>query len=251
MLIKKLNHIYFVLVIVISFTNVVADTYYEKIGKQENGFYSQCSQDRFIFETFFKYKKAGTFIDIGAHNGIAFSNTKFFEEQGWKGICIEPIPEVFRELEKNRNCICIQGCITDYEGVGQFLRVGGEPEMLSGLINNYDLRHLNRIRDEASRRTFGEEPQIINVQCYLLNSILEKNGIFHIDYLSIDTEGNELEILKSIDFNRFLIDVIDVENNFGETTTREFLKSKGYRFYTNVAHDDIFVRDAMNIYINK
>ena len=64
-------------------------------------FYSQFGQDAFVFKEFFENKQNGIFIDIGAHDGESFSNSKFFEKTlNWKGICIEPIPEVFQELKK-------------------------------------------------------------------------------------------------------------------------------------------------------
>jgi FkbM family methyltransferase len=66
--------------------------------------------------------------------------------------------------------------------------------MLSGLIDNYDARHLQRINQELKQH--GGNKEIIDVSCYKLENILREQNINHIDYLSIDTEGNELAILK-------------------------------------------------------
>jgi hypothetical protein len=63
-------------------------------------FYSQFNQDRYMFETFFKENKKGFFVDIGAHDGITGNNTKFFEEIGWSGVCVEPLPFIFEKLKK-------------------------------------------------------------------------------------------------------------------------------------------------------
>ena len=64
-------------------------------------YYSQCKQDQYINESFFKGKDSGVFVDIGAHNGISLSNSYFFEKElGWNGVCIEPMPEVYSELKK-------------------------------------------------------------------------------------------------------------------------------------------------------
>lgn len=216
------------------------ENHYGKIGRKVDGYYSQCGQDRFLSENWFKNKKEGVFVEVGAHNGIAYSNTKFFEEQGWKGICIEPIPEVFEELKKNRSCICIQGCISDHSGEDVFLKVEGEPEMLSGLLSKYDPRHLQRVFAEATNRSYGKEPQRIITKCYILNDVLKQNNFFHVDFLTIDTEGGELDILKTIDFEQFDIDFIDVENCFGEPEIKNFLVSKGYEFLTNTGWDDLF-----------
>jgi len=65
--------------------------------------YSQCGEDLFLYNTFFKNKQNGTYIELGALDGNLYSNTKFFEEQfGWKGILIEPHPNKFELLQKNR-----------------------------------------------------------------------------------------------------------------------------------------------------
>ncbi|MBS0652883.1 MAG: FkbM family methyltransferase [Verrucomicrobia bacterium] len=212
---------------------------------EELQFFSQYEQDRYVYETFFKDKKNGVFVDIGAHDGISINNTYFFEKfMGWQGICIEPIPEVFTRLQSNRNCLCIQGCIYDKSETVQFLRVHGYPEMLSGIIENYDLRHIHRIEREV--RQMGGSFEIIEVKCYSLTKLLLDHGLRHVDYLSIDTEGGEMKILQSIDFDQIDIDVIDVENNYGEPF-QQFLESVGYKRAPYQGHwgspDEIYYKD--------
>lgn len=202
-------------------------------------FYSQFKQDEYVYTHFFRDTKDGVFIDIGAHDGISLSNTYFFEKYlGWTGICIEPMPHIFQRLEQNRSCSCIQGCIAPTEGVAPFWVVASDSrntEMLSGLVHAYDPRHIQRIIGES-----GGAGETIFVQCYTLNSILAQQGISHIDYLSIDTEGGELAILQSIDFDRYTIDVIDVENNYNDPAFRLFLESKGYIFIKKIAIDELY-----------
>lgn len=157
-------------------------------------YYSQCGQDQYVNEQIFKNLQGGVFVDIGAHNGITFSNTYFFEkERGWKGICIEPIPARFAELKACRDCLCIEGCISDINGISQLLMVSSnrvDTEMLSGLLHKYEPKHLERVKREVS--IYGNTYETIDVQCYILNDLLEQNGIIHVNYLSIDTEGGNL-----------------------------------------------------------
>ncbi len=206
-------------------------------------YYSQCQQDQFVNEHFFINLRGGTFLEIGAHNGITYSNTYFFEKElGWRGICVEPMPERFAELQACRNCVCIQGCVADREGLGVLLQVSSpfvNTEMLSGLLDKYDPRHLERVKVEIER--FGGSYETIEVQCYLLNDLLEKNGITHLNFLSIDTEGGEFDILSSIDFSNYKIDVITVEDNYGDPRFIPFLKEKGYHYVTLLGQDLIFV----------
>ena len=65
--------------------------------------------------------------------------------------------------------------------------------------------------------------------------------MYEFDYMSLDTEGSELKILKSIDFNKFKIKVITSENGEGESPVRDFMKTKGFTFFKRLGIDDVFV----------
>ncbi len=206
-------------------------------------YYGQTKQDKYVNEHYFNNKQGGVFIEIGAHDGITYSNTYFFEKElGWTGICIEPIPERFVELQAHRTCICVEGCISDVSGASQLLRVTSpvvNTEMLSGLLNKYDPRHLKRVDIEI--RKMGGSHQVIEVQCYELNDLLEKNEITHVNFLSLDTEGGEYDILASIDFTKVMIDVILLEDNYEDPRFFTLLEKKGYNFVTRLKQDLLFV----------
>lgn len=201
-------------------------------------YYSQVGQDEYIHKNIFPHKKDGIVIDIGANDGVKFSNSLKFEQLGWKCICVEPLPRAYEELKKNRSCICIQGCISDQEGIDQFLEIKGGCEMLSGLTSKYDPRHVSRITYEVHQNRASYE--IIPVICYKLNAVLDAYDIHHVDILSLDVEGGELGILKSIDFDRFSIDVICVEDNYNDPELREFLTQKGFVLIANLECDRVF-----------
>lgn len=201
-------------------------------------YYSQVGQDKFLYENFFTNKRGGIFVDIGAYDGIFFSNTYFFEKYlNWDGLCIEPNPEIFKQLKINRKCRSIEGCICVNSGLVPFLKINGRPEMLSGIISLYDPRHLERIEREV--KLYGGSTEIIFAKCYSLTQLLLDNHLTKVDYLSLDTEGGELEILKSIDFNIIDIDVISVENNYG-IDFNTFLESVGYEKIANCEWDEIY-----------
>lgn len=201
---------------------------------------SQHGQDMYINEKIFHNKKNGIFLDIGAHNGVAINNSLFFEKElNWSGVCVEPMPDIFKELEKNRNCICINGCVTNETKKDKFLRVKGYPEMLSGLVSEYNENHLKRIDYEI--QLFGGSKELIDVNCYNINEILEKYNLFDIDYCSIDTEGNELKILKSIDFSKFKIKCFTIENNYTSNKLKKFMISKNYLLKEILGCDEVYV----------
>ena len=203
------------------------------------GYYSQYGQDKLISTTLLPGVVNGTFVDIGAHDGITFSNTYFLERLGWTGLAVEPIPEVFAQLKANRNCICENGCVGAPAGKRRFRRITGYSEMLSGLVNEYDPRHEERISRTIRER--GGAFDEIEVICFDFNDLCTKHNLNRIDYLSIDVEGGELPIIRSIDFSRFDIRVIGVENNYSDDSVSSHLQKQGFTFHSH-AGDDFFVK---------
>lgn len=203
-------------------------------------YFSQYGQDAFLDKSVFKKKTRGFFIDIGANDGITYSNTYFFEKyRNWKGICIEPHPDAFTKLQSNRNSILIKACISEIEGKAEFLKIDGYAEMLSGLQNKYTSDHIERIRREI--KIHGGKQETIGVNCRSLEFILKDHKIEeNIDYCSIDTEGGELEILQSINLEKNPIKIISVENNYYGGKIREYLKSFNYRLLKIIGSDEIY-----------
>jgi FkbM family methyltransferase len=200
-------------------------------------YFSDGGQDKYVNENFFSNKSEGFFIDIGAHEGIQYSNTYFFEKSlHWKGICFEPNPVTFKKLKKNRSCECVNAAISDESG--KFSFVCHPCSWVSGLSSKYSEQHAKKwhVQEEIQNR----QAQVIQVDCFLLNNILNERNIDHVDLLSIDTEGGELEILKSINFDAFSIDVIVVENIYNDTSYKDFLESVGYQCVTKLLRDEIY-----------
>jgi len=209
-------------------------------------YYSLCKQDQFVNEHFFKNKKNGVFVDIGAYDGVEGSNTYFFEKiLNWTGICVEPVSLLFEKLRESRACVCVNGCISDKEGEAKFLKItgpGGSVGMGGGLFDKYEPEQSENLQKYFTEGTCRGE--IISAKCYTLERVLKENNINHIDYLSVDVEGAEFDILKSINFDEIDIDVIDVENNFEKPQIRNFLQSKNFMFVSRVGNDDIFRKSS-------
>ena len=205
------------------------------------GYSSQCGQDKLIVETILPGLKNGIFVDVGAHDGVKFSNTFFLEEKlGWTGLAIEPIPEVFAKLKNNRKCSLVNGCVAAHAGKSQFQIVTGYGEMLSGLRDEHNERHLKRINREMA--DFGGSTSIIEVECFTLNQLLEVHRIKHVDYLTIDAEGAEYSILSNFDFNSYSIQVIGLENNYKDCRMMDLLLKNGYRFHSILDCDEFYVK---------
>lgn len=206
--------------------------------------YSQLGQDTFI-DTILNKKYNGVFVDIGAHDGKSCSNTLFFEEsRNWTGICIEPGPNEFKILNSFRKSININACISNYDGESEFTYIEGYANMLSGLSEDYNISHKNRISNEVGH--YGGDVQKIMMKVYKLQTILDMHNIHDIDYCSIDTEGSEFNIVQSIDFDRTKIKLFSIENNYGTNEIKNFLETKGYYLHTKLQWDDIFIKDEKN-----
>ena len=206
---------------------------------------SQIGQDKFIDE-FFEKKEGLTFLDIGAHDGVSISNTFFLEkERNWNGICIEAQPSEFEKLKSNRKCICVNVAVSNYNGETDFIYVEGYANMLSGISDDYNLSHKHRIENEV--KAYGGAINTIKVPVKTLQSILDEHNTHNIDFCSIDTEGSEFNIIKSIDFDKTEIKVFIIENNYREKKIENFLIGKGYALYKKIEWDDVFVKQK---YIN-
>jgi FkbM family methyltransferase len=210
-----------------------------------NGF-SQYGQDTFVDE-FLGGRRGGFFLDIGAHDGVTFSNSLFFEKhRGWRGVCIEPNPSVYEKLSTNRTCKSLNVAVSERSGMLKFAKVSGHAEMLSGIVDDYDPKHLKRIKREVTQH--GGDVELIEVAAVSVNKLLESMGVTTVDFCSIDTEGGELPILQGIDFKRFHFRTIAVENNYRSVEFRKLLTAAGFKLLHTVSCDEIYanVRDIQN-----
>lgn len=197
--------------------------------------YSQVGQDLEIVK-YYNGLRDGYFVDIGATNGIALSNTYLLETQyDWKGICVEPIPSAYEELVKNRKAHCLNRAV--YNTTDQ--------EVNFTVAHNHDLSGIYECLDLCKDQIDnGGREQDIKATTITLTDLLDKyKAPSFIHYLSLDTEGSELEILKAMDFTRYTFGRIDVEHNFMEprrTLMRNLLSAYGYEYIGANQQDDCY-----------
>lgn len=208
-------------------------------------YYSQDSQDRLI-DIFLDRAENGFFVDIGAHNGIKFSNSYFFEKnRNWSGICVEPMPEVFEELKQNRSCHLVNGVVSNYSGSLEFRRIKGRGDMLSGIAKHQSEQHKQRMVEKVEE--VGSELEILEVSSHTLSEILKKYEVKRINYLSIDVEGAEVDVISSLDFSQYVIEYMTIENNYDSNSLRDLIVSNNYKFVFRHGSDDFYVHaDTFN-----
>lgn len=202
-------------------------------------FFSQHGQDQYVYENFFRHKRGGVFVEVGAYDGETMSNTLFFERfLGWSGVCVEPLPSAFAKLSSMRTALCVNAGVSDYEGEGEFADVDMPAhygKMYSGLVDNYDERHRQFINN------YAQGGQRLKVKVRRLGDILDESGIRCIDYMSIDTEGSEIKIIRSLDWTRFDVDVVSIENNYQDQAIVDHMAAVGYdRVHVFQGFDELY-----------
>jgi FkbM family methyltransferase len=167
-------------------------------------------------------KRNGYFVEFGATNGLKNSNTWYLEkEMGWSGILAEPNPFWHRDLAASRNAHIEHKCVSSESGkMVSFITTNDVDPELSGIADFADGDHWAETRDRGTR---------IQVETISLDDLLDKyDAPASIDYMSIDTEGSELDILSSYSF-RHQFQVLSVESNpRNEAALCELLTNKGY-----------------------
>jgi FkbM family methyltransferase len=200
--------------------------------KKLPGYRGQMRQDAYMNEEFAKNTRNGIFVDVGAFDGAIMSNSYFFETQlDWAGICIEAHPAHFAKLKQNRNCTCVHGAAFDKKTKIR-LRVSTVNKMLSGIDGAHNTEH--RMRGKIS---------FLDIDTVVLKDLFVEHGIKTVDYLSVDTEGSELEVLKGIDFTKTHVNVINFEHNFDKPhyeKIKTFLVNRGFRLDRFLGHDVFF-----------
>lgn len=211
-------------------------------------FNSQHGQDEYLETNIFKGYKNGFYVDVGAHDGISINNTLYFEKNNnWTGINIEPNKKVFDKLVTNRpNNINLNCAVCNNDGETEFLCNVGYSEMLSGIKNNFDHRHLQRLQNENMQ--MGSTTEVIQVNTKKLETILNECNITHINYLSIDVEGAEFEVIKSINFDKAFIDVIGFENNYEDVSAPIVKFLENNNFVVIHTSCDIFMINKKSIF---
>ncbi|HQQ96779.1 MAG TPA: FkbM family methyltransferase [Cyclobacteriaceae bacterium] len=204
--------------------------------------YSQYRQDEVLMEIVFNHNRGGVFLDIGANDGVTYSNTYLMEKlYGWTGVCVEPLPRAFEKLSASRNCKLDQCAIGSKSRVDVFLEIDGYSEMLSGIKRNYDKKHLDRIENEIGRH--GGNSREISVRTKGIDDLLRDHELTSINYCNIDTEGSEFEILMAFPFSRCNVDVITVEGNYmiDRWKIRLWLMLRGFVYVADLGGDMLFV----------
>jgi len=198
---------------------------------QERTYYSQCGEDYILWQLF-KDQPKGFYVDIGACDGLLYSNSYGFDLAGWCGMCVEGHPHYFEQLQKNRpNAININSVV-------------GNSDLDSIPFYASNIGALSTFSESAMKwfisRFARDNPKwkILSLPMHTLQTIFDNyipKGTI-IDFLSIDIEGNDLDALKGLDMNvkwKPRVIVAEVLLDFDAQALnklKNYLAGFGYRF---------------------
>ena len=202
----------------------------------------------FLNENYFKNKKNGTYIELGALDGVLYSNTKFFQDKlNWRGILIEPHPDKFILLQKKRpNNFLFNNLVSCHKEELKFRYFIDNHAAVSGVENTLSQHHFETYfeSDNQWNKSLPQNTKLIKP--ITLTEIIKSTKISHIDFLSLDVEGHEYEVLKSWDFSividLILIETLDVQPE-KDQLCRDILIENGYIFIQNCKHNEIYIHN--------
>lgn len=200
--------------------------------------HSQLRQDLFVI-SHFDYKENGYFVEFGATNGLDLSNTYLLEHKfSWTGILAEPAKVWHEDLQHNRPKAVIESlCVWKDSNSELVFNETQDPELST-------VDAFSQVDGHKKARLSGTRYAVKTIS---LGDMLRKhNAPKHIDYLSIDTEGSEFEILDSFNFNEYSFGIITVEHNYTEQRDQLYrlLTKNGYkRIHEQISYfDDWYIK---------
>jgi FkbM family methyltransferase len=188
-------------------------------------------------------KPKGTYVDIGAYDGLNLSNTAFFESLGWSGLLVEAHPELAEQCRRNRPKSDVVHAAVGDVGCGpkmEFSMVRGESGVDTLSFSNDAEANLGRIARE------GGKIEKVAVPAMPLRSLLAAKGIREIDLLSIDVEGAEMSVLRGAGLNDIRCRLIIIEDNSegADRSVAEYLGGLGFRRVCRVGCNDFYLRGS-------
>ena len=175
---------------------------------------SQSRQDVYVVYAM-NGMQGGTYIDIGANDGVTFSNSYMLEKQlGWSGLLVEPLkwlmPKLYEHRRANNNIL--NACVYNRTYLAEFIEV---PQSLNHIeIKGFGEDMYSGVQDTWAHvnKSWIPPNSVVNpVPCFHAQTILDAFNITHVNYLSVDAEGADEAILRSIDWSRFSADIISFE----------------------------------------
>lgn len=201
-------------------------------------YYSEYETDKYIRENFFPdFDYKGIMVEVGAGPEEGFSASKHWRNNGWRAICIDPVPKFVEQHKQAGSEIYQYACSFEPKEKATFQTVvtGTWPSSMENI--SYSALQV-RYPLTMGRPVVTE----IEVEVITLNSLLERLNVEKVDLVSIDVEGWEIEVLRGFDVNKYKPTVILLENFEHRKSYVDYMESVGYKFHSNLDYNYIFTQ---------
>ncbi len=200
--------------------------------------YSQCGED-LILDYLNHHKTTGFYVDVGANDPRVFSNTYFFYKKGWNGLVVEPNLQKLSQYSYWRKRDVRVRCAVGPQGSFTFYTFKEDA--------------LNTMSEEVARSYENMGHKILStetVPSLPLSDIFKEQNIKHIDFLSIDTEGQNFEVLQTNDWNTYRPNFVVVETAEFDKPDDESLEEKYNTYMEHVGYKKVANTTMNSIYKN-
>jgi FkbM family methyltransferase len=197
-------------------------------------FYSQHGEDEILWD-FFRDQSQGVCVEVGGFDGETFSNTLAFEEHGWRAIIVEPMPHFAKKIRARRPQATLFACAAGAAPGEARLVIAHGVEALS--TTTAEPAHLERIRK------MGGATEEVTVAVRTLDDLLAEAGVARVDFITIDVEGGEMNVLAGFDLQRWRPRMVILENGEGKKCPRlhdEMLR-RGYHWFISTGCNEWYV----------
>jgi len=182
-----------------------------------------------LVDLFFNESAEGHYVEVGANDPFRFSQTWYFEQKGWTGALVEPIPELCELLkEKRPNSTVVQvACGSPGQQGEADFNVGvdtGQSTLIAGAANvgiDFD--------------------RVVKVQVRTLDEVLDELKLPRLDFISIDVEGLQLQVLQGFDIQRHRPRLLLLEDHLHDLKSHRHLKAKGYRLVKRTSFNNWYI----------
>jgi len=200
-------------------------------------YYAEFETDEYIRENFFPdFSYIGTMVEVGAGPPVFYSMSKHFRDNGWRCICIEPNPKFVNQHKELNNEIYEFAC--SYENKDSTFKIvdsswGSNCQDSNGLAYSaLDIKYKFAMTDYKIIE--------IPIKVITLDSFLEELSINKIDFLSVDTEGWELEVMMGFDLNKYKPKIVLLENLLYLESYVEYMLEREYKLNQKIDYNYIF-----------
>jgi FkbM family methyltransferase len=204
--------------------------------RAREGPHAQFGEDR-ILERIFGRHEHGYCVEVGAYDGLTGSATYLFEQKGWQCLLVEPIPELADQIRRSRRCLVANCAASGQEGEATLYVADRVAQMSTMELTPGQEEWIHRV---------GGSVRVITVPTRTLDDLVDEAGFPRIDFMTIDVEGHEMDVLHGFSLERRRPRVVILEDNVGERNSEvaRHMARHGYVNFKRTGIDDWYAHQS-------